>query len=85
MKWNYTIAHNVAAAAVSLTVLILTIIFVDKLNSESMPEVPRAFERLKTFYLAETVRLTVYAVFCCRILSKNNNNNKMYEGFGIRI
>eukprot|EP01022_Parablepharisma_sp_SALTPOND_P004360 TRINITY_DN120156_c3_g1_i1.p1 TRINITY_DN120156_c3_g1~~TRINITY_DN120156_c3_g1_i1.p1 ORF type:complete len:921 (-),score=77.34 TRINITY_DN120156_c3_g1_i1:4758-7520(-) len=71
MKWNYTTFHNLAAAAVSLTAMILTIIYVKELREEFMPEVPRAFERLKTFYLAECIRLSVCLVI--KIIKRNRH------------
>ena len=64
-KWTYTMIHNFAAALLSLTSLVLSIVFVQGLNAVSMPEVPRAFERLRTFYLAECVRLIVYNGCTC--------------------
>ena len=59
MKFGYSFFHNIVAACLSLVAMILTIIYVRKLDDEVIPDAPRAFEKLHSFYLAECIRLSV--------------------------
>eukprot|EP00826_Nyctotherus_ovalis_P045948 TRINITY_DN5135_c0_g1_i5.p1 TRINITY_DN5135_c0_g1~~TRINITY_DN5135_c0_g1_i5.p1 ORF type:complete len:201 (+),score=44.26 TRINITY_DN5135_c0_g1_i5:169-771(+) len=58
MKLSYSFVHNVFTTCLSLAAMIMTIVYVNKLNSEAIPGAPRAFDKLKDFYLAECVRLS---------------------------
>lgn len=59
MKFGYPMVHNIVSVCLSLVAMILTIVYVKKLNGEAIPGAPRALEKLHDFYLAECIRLSV--------------------------